>query len=209
MSLRNMLSRIFGEAQSTERDPLAQAALTTRDPLPEKGKTDLDFVLRGGSSFDPVTGIVIPVPRIHMDTLRNGSQVTEYQYAFYLNDRMAWRLGFWGRDTRVDATGPTESISTFDLAHDGLIASILQFNRALGFDVDSLTFLRGLCRGMLLAYAGTPDSEETRRYRAVTTIAALAAAGVPLPSSYPTSPMGGVLLAELLSARDTTGGLRA
>lgn len=133
-----------------------------------------------------------------MDTLANGARVTEYQYAFYREQRMVWRLGFWGPDALVDAAGRREWIFTFDLGHDWLIASMLALKRAIPHEGDDLLFLRGLAQGMVLAYAGQPDSEEDMRYRVITTSAALVAAGTIVPGSLPVSPVGIAVLADVL-----------
>lgn len=197
MLIKRFSNRLFSRDQRSELGPVSSAGDTAGQPAADAALEALDFQFRAGAAFDPASGLVIPHPRIQMDTLTNGVRVTEYQFAFYRNQRMTWRLGFLGPDALVDAAGHREWIFTFDLGHDWLVASVLDLKRAIRHEGDDLSFLRGLARGMALAYAGQPDSEENMRYKVITTTAALTAVGIPISRNLPVSPLGIAVLADV------------
>lgn len=157
----------------------------------------LNFQPRSGSSFDPISGITIPEPRILPARLPDGSAGTEYQYAFYLNHVAIGRLGFCGSDYIAEANGARERVFEFDLGHDWLIKSMLEFKRKIADSDDDMGFLRSLANGLVMAYAGQTDNDENLRYVAITTPDALVHAGVLVSDEGGTSSEGMCVLAEV------------
>lgn len=156
----------------------------------------LCFEPRPYSSFDPVSGITIPGPRLLPGELSDGTVVTEYQYAFYLGDRRVGGLGFHGTDQIEEINGHTERVFTFDLGHDWLITSILKFKEMIGNADNDFSFLRDLAQGLVMAYGGQTDNVENLRYVAITTASALAIARVLIPDQGLVACDGHVVLAE-------------
>lgn len=156
----------------------------------------LCFEPRPYSSFDPVSGITIPRPRILPCELADGTVVTEYQYALYLGDKRIGGMGFHGTDQLAETNGHTERVLTFDLGHHWLITHMIEFKTLVG-NVDSdFSFLRNLAQGLALAYACQTDNVEDLRYVAITTVSALSIAGVLIPDHVPVASDGHVVLAE-------------
>lgn len=162
----------------------------------------LHFQAKSDSSFDPVSGVTIPEPRILPGKLPDGSAVTEYQYAFYRGDARIGGLGFNGPDMSVEVDGMAERVFIFDLGHDWLIKSMLEFKEIIENQDDDYTFLRGLAQGLVLAYAGQTDNEENLRYIATTTPVALVGAGVPPSVETAMKPQGPIVLAEVRIAKN-------
>lgn len=158
----------------------------------------LNFQPQLRSSFDPIHRVSIPQPRILPATLPEGQEGTEYQYAFIRDGKMIGGLGFFGTDVEVEIAGRKEWVFTLDLGHDWLISSMVEFKQVLGDADDDLTFVRGLANGLVMAYAGRTDNEDNLRYVAVTTSAALAAAGVAIPAETEISADGLIVLAQVV-----------
>ena len=157
----------------------------------------LRFEPRSGSSYDSISGITIPAPRILPGELADGTTVTEYQYSFYLDGKRIGGLGFHGTDQLAENNGHPERASTFDLGHDWLITSILKFKTMIG-NVDSdFSFVRDIAEGLVMTYAGQPDKIENLRYVAITTADALGIAGVVIPDQDLVAPDGHIVLAEV------------
>ncbi|MEN5286595.1 hypothetical protein ABE494_11720 [Stenotrophomonas lactitubi] len=156
----------------------------------------LCFEPRPYSSFDPVSGITIPRPRVLPGELADGTVVTEYQYAFYHGDKRVGGLGFHGTDQLAEINGHTERVFTFDLGHDWLITYMLEFKTMVGNSDTDFSFLRDLAQGLAMAYAGQTDNVEDLRYVAITTVSALAIAGVLTPDRGLVASDSHVVLAE-------------
>ena len=141
----------------------------------------LDFKPRSESSFDQGSRVSIPQPRMLPAILPDGESGTEYQYAFYRDGLRIGGLGFHGSDRIVKTERGPEWVFTFDLGYDALVESMLRFQQDLGNTDDKFTFLCGLAYGLVAAYMGRTDNEDDLRYVAVTTVDALARAGVMVP----------------------------
>lgn len=155
------------------------------------------FQPRLDSSFDPIHRVSIPEPRILPAALPDGQQVTEYQYAFIRDGRRIGGLGFFGTDAEVKTDGLTEWVFTFDLGHDWLVSSMVEFKQTLGDTDDDFTFVRSLANGLVMAYAGQVDNEDNLRYVAITTSAALAQAGVEIPGGTDVAADDVIVLAQV------------
>lgn len=156
----------------------------------------LHFQAKSDSSFDPVSGVTIPEPRILPGKLPDGSAVTEYQYSFFRGEDRIGGLGFEGPDAIIESDGYREWVFTFDLTREQSIRSMLRSKEDIGSTDDDFTYLRGLAQGLVLAYAGRTDNEDNLRYIAVTSIEALDQAGVPIAGAISVLPDGKVVLAE-------------
>lgn len=156
----------------------------------------LCFEPRIYSSFDPVSEITIPRPRILPGELADGTVVTEYQYAFYLGDKRVGGLGFHGTNRLAETDGHTERVFTFDLGHDWLITYMLEFKTMVGNVDNEFSFLRDFAQGLAMAYTGQTDNVEDLRYVAITTASALAIAGVLIPDQVLVASGDHIVLAE-------------
>ncbi len=156
----------------------------------------LQFQPRPRSSFDPISGIAIPRPRMVPTTLLNGQPGTEYQFAFVRDGKTIGGVGFDGSEQVVENTGHRERIFTFDLGHDHLIQYLVQLKRGLDIPTDDFSFVRGVAEGLVMAFAGQADNEENQRYAVITTGEALSGAAVTAPQDIIRQPRGIILLAE-------------
>lgn len=157
----------------------------------------LNFQPRSHSSYDPVSDVSIPRPRILPTTLSSGQRGTEYQYAFIRDGKRIGGLGFEGPDAIVEIEGRREWVFTFDLTHEQTIRSMLSFKDAFGSTDDDLTYLRDLSLGLVLAYAGRTDNDQNLRYVAITTSEALASAGVVIFDTSSLVPESTLVLSEI------------
>jgi hypothetical protein len=158
----------------------------------------LCFQSRSHSSYDTVSGISIPRPRILPTDVANGKGGTEYQYSFYRGDHRIGGLGFEGHDEVVVDGAFREWVFTLDLGHDWLVSSMVEFKQALGDTDDDFTFVRSLANGLVMAYAGQVDNEDNLRYVAITTSAALAQGGVEIPDGTDVAADGVIVLAQVV-----------
>lgn len=156
----------------------------------------LCFESRPYSSFDPVSGITIPRPRILPGELADGTVVTEYQYAFYLGERRIGGLGFHGTTQLAEINGKWERVFTFDLGHDRLITCMLEFKTMVGNVDNDFSFLREFAQGLAIAYTGQTDNVEDLRYVAITSASALAIAGLLIPDQVLVASDDHIVLAE-------------
>lgn len=156
----------------------------------------LQFQPQPRSSFDPISGIAIPRPRMLPTTLSNGRPGTEYQYAFVRDGKTIGGLGFDGSEQVVEAAGRRERTFTFDLGHDWLIQYLVQLKRVLGIPADDFSFVRDIAEGLVMAFAQQADNEENLRYVVITTGEALSGAGVPAPTDIIQNSSDIIVLAE-------------
>ncbi|WP_421569017.1 hypothetical protein [Stenotrophomonas sp. PD6] len=157
----------------------------------------LSFQPRSHSSYEPVSDVSIPRPRVLPATLSSGGKGTEYQYSFYRGDDRIGGLGFDGPDEIVVIDGSREWVFTFDLGREAIIKSMLRYKPDFGETDDDFTFLRGLAQGLVLAYAGRTDNDDNLRYVAVTNLEALERAGVRMTAESVALSDGIVVLAEV------------
>lgn len=156
-----------------------------------------NFQVRPDSSLDLVSGISINRPRILPAILADGTEGTEYQYAFLRDGKRLDGLGFLGSDLVVEKDGQREWVFTFHLGREKLVRAMLEFKTVFHADGDDFEFLCKLAQGLVLAYAGRTDNEDALRYVAATTFEALSAAGVFISGETQVLDDGIVILAEV------------
>lgn len=157
----------------------------------------LDFQARSSSSYDRVSGITALVSRILPAELADGTQGTEYHYAFYQNGKRIGTLGFLGTDRVFESDGWREHVFFLDLGHDWLVQDLLALKKRTANVDDDLIFIQQFSNGLVLANVGEAYKRENLRYVATTTMAALANSAVVFPAESPASRGGGIVLAEV------------
>lgn len=156
----------------------------------------LDFQARSSSSHDRVSGITALVSRILPAELADGTQGTEYEYAFYQNGKRIGALGFLGTDRVIESDGWREHVFFFDLGHEWLVQDLMALKKRIANLDDDFIFLQHFSNGLVLANAGKAHNRENLRYVATTTMAALANSAIVLPGKSPASSGGAIVLAE-------------
>lgn len=157
----------------------------------------LHFHAKPYSSFDPISGISIPRPRIGATVLGNGRHGTEYQFSIYHGEERVGGVGFEGWDDVVEIKGHPAQCFFFDLWHVHVINNLLRYRLVLGVTDGDFTFLQGLAQGFVLSYAGHIDNDGPLRYVALTGREALGESGVLIPDNVVKQASGAIVLASI------------
>ncbi|HDS0924509.1 TPA: hypothetical protein QDZ10_002999 [Stenotrophomonas maltophilia] len=169
----------------------------------------INFKPRENSSFDEGSGVTISHPRIQLDAPLDGVARVEYQYTFRRGGERVGAMGFFGTEVAAELDGQRGLIYTLDLGPPEVLMDMLKFKRFLGDTSDAFVFVRclaqglvnvfvaRLAQGLLNALAGQTDNKGALSYIAVTSVASLDRAGVPVVGTVPVLSDGTVVLAEV------------
>ncbi|PKH73132.1 hypothetical protein CXF96_13030 [Stenotrophomonas sp. Betaine-02u-21] len=158
----------------------------------------ISFQALSNSSYDPISRISIPRPRVLPADLEDGRPGIEYQYSLIRDGEFLDGLGCHGSETMIGEGADREWAYTIDLGYEHLIKTVVGFkNLFIGADDDDYVFLCEFTCGLVLAYAGRTDSDQGIKYTATTTAAALANAGVLISDEKVIAADGTLVLAEV------------
>ncbi|MDR6095967.1 hypothetical protein [Stenotrophomonas sp. SORGH_AS_0321] len=155
------------------------------------------FQALSNSSYDPISRISIPRPRVLPADLEDGRPGTEYQYSLIRDGASLDGLSCYGSETMLGEGVNREWAYTIDLGHERLIRTVVGFKK-LFVDAaeDDYVFLCEFAWGLVLAYAGRTDNDEGMKYAATTTAEALANAGILIYDQKAIAADGVLILAE-------------
>lgn len=156
----------------------------------------LQFVPRERSAIDLASGVSIPRPRMLPSSDAGGGRTIEFQYAFLRDGERIGGMGVFGAEAVAERAEGREWLCTLDLTPVWVLEDMLRFKKSLGHTDDDITFVAGLAQGLLNAFAGQADNKDARSYVAVTSVASLDQAGVPVMAAVPVLFDGTVVLAE-------------
>ena len=110
----------------------------------------------------------------------------------------------------MEVSGQREWAFTIDLSSESVLRSMLRSSESIGSRDDDIKFVTALARGLVNAFARQDDSTDILSYVAFTSIEALSAWGIPLPTNARRMASGAIILAEVHvpahGAGDASGG---
>ena len=156
------------------------------------------FQALSDSSYDPISRISIPQPRVLPIEGPDGRLGREYQFALIRDGVFLDGLGCLGSESMVYTGQNREWIYTIELGQEHLLKSILGFKKLFGsVEDEGYAFVRDFSRGLVLAYAGRSDNEEKFCYLITTSTDALEKSGITIPGKSSILEDGTVVLARV------------
>ncbi|PKH73133.1 hypothetical protein CXF96_13035 [Stenotrophomonas sp. Betaine-02u-21] len=156
----------------------------------------LNFESRGGSAYDAMTGISIPLPRMLPATLGDGRTMIEFEYAFLRGGERLGGLGILGHEVLREEAGGREWLYTIEFVQDSNFKSLRHFKHAIGDAGEEFCILQAVAQGLVNVFPGRLTQSESQRNRVVTTVDAVTRNGISICADAVLLSDGWVLLAE-------------
>lgn len=157
----------------------------------------VNFIPRERSAFDVESGISILLPRVLPSDQSEPGGSIEYQYTFRRNGEPVGGLGMFG-DQRVDGTSNRPVWTyTVNLSPPWVLRDILRMNSLFGSIEPDFTFLQGIARGLVAAFAGQTTNTVDLRYVALASSESLIGEGLSDIQISGVPNEGEVILAEV------------
>jgi len=164
-----------------------------------------DHTPRKRSHLEQRENFHVSLSRALPHALSDGRDGVEYQYVFLRDGERVGAMGFFGPQELFAGYPHSSRIYTFDLTLGHVVDDMLRLKRKLGSTDDDFQFIRSLAAALVLAASRGVNSSNNISHVAVTSVEALASAGVSLPAGADALPDGTVALAELITLSKDEG----
>lgn len=156
----------------------------------------MNFLPRGHTAFDEITGITIDHPRMYPERHTNGTIAVEYEYTIRKNEEIIAGLVVRGTETTTEENGKRKYTYTLEIVGKNTIERLLTLKQRIANQDSHFDFISNIAQGAVNVFVNNKDSNFELLNLAITTREALAENGVTIPSYAHTSPDGTIVLAE-------------